>query len=54
MTFRELGELCQERKIDCEGCEYKHYCYEVLPGVLEDMSPCGLLTVLDNEVKGYD
>lgn len=52
MTLRELGEFCKNRKIDCDhGCKYGHYCFDVLPEILEDMSPCELLTILDNEVN---
>lgn len=51
MTLKELGEFCQKREVDCDGCEYKHYCFDILPEVLENVSPYGLLTILDNEVK---
>ena len=50
MKIRELGEICKKIKVDCDDCQYKNYCMNKLPEILEEISPFGLLTILDEEV----
>ena len=51
MTIRELGKKCEEIDINCDICEYKEICDTKVQYILEDISPCGLLTILDKEIK---
>lgn len=49
MTLKELGEKCKERDIECGGCPYRKECEEMAV-ILEDISPCGILDVLERTV----
>lgn len=49
MTVEELGKICEEIKIDCCGCRHKEECRR-LSEELEDISPYGLLTILQMEL----
>ena len=50
MTIKELGEKCKARDIDCKECPYEKACSK-LPAILEDISPSGLLEILDNVIN---
>lgn len=46
MTIKELGEKCKARDIECDECPYETECSQ-LPVILEDISPYGLLEILE-------
>lgn len=49
MTIKDLGEKCQERDIECDECPYEKECSK-LPFILENISPYGLLGILERVV----
>lgn len=49
MTIKDLGEKCQERDIECDECPYEKECSK-LPLILEDISPYGLLGILERVI----
>lgn len=49
MKIKDLAYKCRDRGIECCGCPYEDICSE-LNERLEDISPCGLLTILEEEI----
>ena len=47
MTIRELANTCKKNNIDCENCSHIDEC-KVLTNKLEDISPIGLIELIDN------
>lgn len=50
MTVEELGYKCKEIEVDCDKCAYRSECGR-LAEKLEDISPCGLLSILKEELN---
>lgn len=50
MKVKELAEKCKERNIECDDCPYLEEC-ENFSDMLDDISPCGILTILDDEIE---
>lgn len=50
MTVEELGYKCKEIDIDCDICQHKEKCEHLHEGLLEDISPYGLLSILKKEL----
>ena len=48
MRIRELAMKCKDREIDCDFCPYKEIC-DNLQEQLEDISPCGLVEMIDED-----
>ena len=48
MRIRELAMMCEDRDIDCDFCPYKEIC-DNLQEQLEDISPCGLVEMIDED-----
>ncbi|MCI9081477.1 MAG: hypothetical protein HFI70_03985 [Lachnospiraceae bacterium] len=51
MTVKELGQKCKE--LDCGECQYGKEC-AVFSKKLEDISPSGLLLILDEELNDWN
>lgn len=49
MKIKDLAYKCRDRGIECCGCPYEDICSE-LDERLEEISPCGLLTILEEEI----
>lgn len=49
MKLKDLAYKCKDREIDCDNCPYEDICSR-LNDKLEDISPCGLLTILEEEI----
>ena len=48
MRIRELAMRCKDRENDCDFCPYEKIC-DKLSEQLEDISPCGLVEILDED-----
>jgi hypothetical protein len=49
MKIKDLAYKCKDREIECDNCPYEDMC-STLNDKLEDISPCGLLTILEEEI----
>lgn len=52
MEIRELAKKCKERNVECDNCPYVEEC-EQLTGILEDISPVGLINMVNENHKIY-
>ena len=48
MKIKELAEYCKSIDIDCENCKYHELCNQKLPWRLEDISPYGLVELVES------
>ena len=48
MKIRELAKYCESINIDCDVCENKKECDD-FQYKLEDISPCGLVEMIDED-----
>lgn len=48
MKFSELSAYCRSIDIDCERCEHKNKCKEVM-AYIEMLAPCGISKMVKDD-----